>query len=276
MNRSERGIPDWVDLSVDPDIIKRVDNLLGTEDNPDRSRDYLHGPIKAIFERGLATFILTTGGWPALSLACLGVLAADGRPLTHQEPVALLGSRGSRVNPVTITKIRTLERGVHEQEVWPFSATAFRGGRGRAQTEPIDPRVHSLVGTLLRRTGIDELPQLKGVLEGKMALVGPRAFTLRELVDLETLIEHLEIEEKFKELGLEDYQQVIENYQQTMTEVAPLPGLFGLYAATLKKDLTVIERLILDYLYCLRASFKGDIKVLRASVEPTILMVGAR
>jgi lipopolysaccharide/colanic/teichoic acid biosynthesis glycosyltransferase len=271
MARIEQGIsiPDKIDLSVDPDLIKRVDNLLGTEDNPDRSRAYLHGPTKAIFERGLATFILATAGWPALSLAYLGVLAADGRPLTHQEPVALLGSRGLRVNPVTITKVRSLERGVHEQETLPFSATAFRGGRERAQTEPIDPRVHSWVGTLLRKTGVDEIPQLKGVIEGEMALIGPRAFTLRELVDLEKLIDHLKETGKLRDFGFE-------NYQETITRVAPLPGIFGLYAATLKKDLTVVERLILDYRYCLRASFKGDIRILRASIEPTILMVGAR
>ncbi len=55
---------------------------------------------------------------------------------------------------------------------------ASNGGAGMFKI-PNDPRI-TRVGALLRRTRIDELPQLINVLRGEMSLVGPRPLILEE------------------------------------------------------------------------------------------------
>jgi lipopolysaccharide/colanic/teichoic acid biosynthesis glycosyltransferase len=83
--------------------------------------------------------------------------------------------------PVTFVQLRT---GLAGQ---PFRILKFRtmfAGRGDAtgvtQTTPEDGRV-TPVGRLLRRTGLDELPQLINVIGGQMSIVGPRPHPVRIL-----------------------------------------------------------------------------------------------
>jgi len=88
-----------------------------------------------------------------LLVAALVKLGSSGPVLYRQERVGLDGK------PFWMLKFRTMRDGAEPD--------------GPRFAEPQDPRVTSL-GALLRRTSIDELPQLLNVLAGDMSLVGPR------------------------------------------------------------------------------------------------------
>jgi lipopolysaccharide/colanic/teichoic acid biosynthesis glycosyltransferase len=94
---------------------------------------------------------------PVILLCALLVLLADGRPVLFRQ--ARVGEHG---RPFRMVKLRTM-----------------RAGPGPGVTGLGDPRV-TRVGAVLRRTSLDELPQLWHVLRGEMTLVGPRP----ESVDL--------------------------------------------------------------------------------------------
>ncbi len=99
-------------------------------------------------QRALAAGALVVTA-PTLATAALIVAATGQRPLFRQQRV------GQGRHPFVIYKLRTMRNG----EVTP-------------------------IGHLLRRTGIDELPQLLNVLKGEMALVGPRPLTAEDVARL--------------------------------------------------------------------------------------------
>jgi sugar transferase (PEP-CTERM system associated) len=114
---------------------------------------------------------------PVMAFAALLILVTDGRPVLYRQERTGQGGR-----PYRIRKFRTMRRDAEQ--------------RGAAWATDQDPRVLP-VGRFLRRSRLDELPQLWNVLRGDMSLVGPRPerevflqelkarfplFTLRELV----------------------------------------------------------------------------------------------
>lgn len=262
MSRIEQGIPSEIDLSIDPAVIEQANHLLGTEPDIDRSKEWLQSEEKQRREKCLALFLLVFGS-PALAVSSLGVLIADGAPVIHKEAVAFLGPNDKLINQVEISKIRSLKRGAHLLKRNPFSTTVFQGGR-KKRPPAVDVRVHSKIGEVLRRTGLDEGAQLLDVLRGRITLIGPRAYTLQEIEGLKILFKRMGQDEKFK------------NYQQIMAEVSPRSGIAGLYAAIHRKDLTVSERLLLDQLYCLGATREGDSRIFLASILSVLKMTGAR
>ncbi len=97
-----------------------------------------------------------------------------------------------------------------------------------------DPRV-TRVGRFLRRTSLDEIPQLINVWKGDMSLVGPRPFAVAESAE-------------------------IEGWARKRFEVRP--GMTGLWQVSGRNELSHLELCRLDYLYVASWSFWWDLQIL--------------
>jgi lipopolysaccharide/colanic/teichoic acid biosynthesis glycosyltransferase len=102
---------------------------------------------------------------PFLAAVALIILATQGRPVIfHQTRV------GRHGRPFTMFKFRTMERDAHAR----LDELGSRNERDGPLFKMADDPRATKIGRLLRRTSIDELPQLVNVLFGSMSMVGPR------------------------------------------------------------------------------------------------------
>ena len=124
---------------------------------------------KAIEDRCLSPLLL-------LAFAPVMLLIAAAIKLTSRGPVFFRQTRyGFNNNEFVVLKFRTMREGEAPSD--PAVAQARRD----------DPRV-TAVGRLLRRTSLDELPQLFNVLRGEMSLVGPRPHAVAHNVEYSAVI----------------------------------------------------------------------------------------
>ena len=106
-----------------------------------------------------------------------------------------------------------------------------------------DPRVTRL-GHILRRTSLDELPQLVNVLRGEMSLVGPRPIT----------------EEEMRRYG--QYMPIV---------LSARPGMTGLWQVSGRNDVSYATRVALDVQYAFGQSLGGDLSILARTVRRVLM-----
>jgi lipopolysaccharide/colanic/teichoic acid biosynthesis glycosyltransferase len=111
-----------------------------------------------------------------------------------------------------------------------------------------DPRL-TRVGSFLRRTSIDELPQLVNVLRGEMSLVGPRPLPLRDVA-------------QFSEAAL-------------MRRFSVYPGITGLWQVSGRCDLAFDEWIRLDLEYIDNWSLSLDFRILFRTLPAVLRGKGA-
>jgi Undecaprenyl-phosphate galactose phosphotransferase WbaP len=110
-----------------------------------------------------------------------------------------------------------------------------------------DPRVTRL-GRILRKTGLDELPQLLNVLRGDMSLVGPRPVTVSEM---------------------DQYGAEADRYRRVR------PGITGLWQVSGRSDTTYAQRVSLDAWYVANWSPWHDIVIILKTIPAVLSRRGA-
>jgi len=142
--------------------------------------------LKAVMD-WIGALVLTLLLSPLLLLISLAILLSDGRPVIYRQ--RRLGVGGESIE---ILKFRTMKNRPE--------ATAFR------QATPDDDRV-TAVGKFLRKTSLDELPQIFNVLMGQMSLVGPRPHPLELNEEFKSRIPKYMLRHKVKP-GITGWAQV--------------------------------------------------------------------
>ena len=110
-----------------------------------------------------------------------------------------------------------------------------------------DPRI-TRIGHFLRKTSLDELPQLLQVVQGKMSLIGPRPIVAGEV-------------EKYS------------IYADKLFSVTP--GLSGLWQTSGRSDTTYNERVLLDMYYIDNRSLRLELQLMAMTVATVVKKSGA-
>jgi lipopolysaccharide/colanic/teichoic acid biosynthesis glycosyltransferase len=194
--------------------------------------------VKRTFDLGVSLTALVI--LSPLFLIVGGMLAVqDGFPVIFRQ--TRVGMNGRRFR---IYKFRTM---IKNAEELLLSRPELMEEYQRYYKLQNDPRI-SRIGRFLRRTTLDELPQLLNVIRGDMSLVGPRPIVEPEL---------------------EKYGDCKYLY------LAMKPGCAGLWQCSGRSDTSYAERVKLDEEYFRRSSLRYDVGILWRTVVAIFLRRGA-
>ncbi len=170
-------------------------------------------------ERVVAALLLLALS-PLFLVIALLIVLDDGRPVFFRQP--RIGRHG---RPFSIWKFRSMVKNADDLLV---------DGRPMEGVRRI-----TRVGWLLRKTSLDELPQLLNILAGEMAIIGPRPL----------------VPERYEQLTPEQ-----------MPRMEVLPGVTGLAQVAGRNTVLWSERLRLDVQYIEEVGFRLDLRILLSTL----------
>ena len=226
-----------VDIALAPDLVGfRVPDSTTAEMAGLQMRSLAQRPLRAsqrfvkeLFDRILAALLL-------LLLAPLFLVLALGVRLSSPGPVFFRQERHGLGNRVfQVLKFRTMR-------------AEMRDPGGARQTARNDPRV-TRFGAVLRRTSLDELPQLFNILRGDMSFVGPRPAVVDEV-------------------------RQYEPWQRRRLSMKP--GLTCLWQISGRNELTFEEWMRLDLEYIDNWSLWLDLKIALKTIPAVLMGRGAK
>lgn len=149
--------------------------------------------------------------------------------------------------PVLFKQTRVGKNGV-EFSIYKFRSMVVNAEKlGGYSTISNDKRI-TKVGAVIRKTSLDEIPQLINVIEGNMSIVGPRP----------------------------DVPAQRKGYTKAQWELrtSVMPGITGLAQATLRSKATWQQRYNLDVEYINKSSFSYDLMIIVITVKQVLLKGG--
>jgi exopolysaccharide biosynthesis polyprenyl glycosylphosphotransferase len=177
---------------------------------------------------------------PLFIVVSLLILITMGRPVFFAQPRAGLHGR-----PFRMIKFRTM---VNDAEARRDTLLAKNEMTGPVFKIADDPRVTRL-GRFLRKSSIDELPQLFNVVRGSMSLVGPRPLPIKE-------------------------QQDIRGWRRRRLSMKP--GITGIWQISGRSNIDFEEWMRLDEQYVSKWSLRLDLAILAKTVPAVLFRRGAR
>jgi lipopolysaccharide/colanic/teichoic acid biosynthesis glycosyltransferase len=187
----------------------------------------------------VASIALVALALPMLVIAVAVRLTSDGPALFRQRRVGLGGVS------FTMFKFRTMRTGAGDDMLRQLIAAELRGEDTSVDGSyklDSDPRVTG-IGAFLRKTSLDELPQLVNVLFGDMSLVGPRP-----CLEWEARMFPAEFQPRF----------------------SVRPGITGLWQVSGRSTVSTLEMLHLDLTYVRSRTLVSDLSILVRTV-PSML-----
>ncbi len=187
------------------------------------------------FGKRILDFAIALLGLPFFGI--LFLLVAPAIHLTDGGPVFYNAKRlGRRGRVFTMYKFRSMK----------VNAPDLRNADGSTFNSEDDPRL-TRVGRFLRKTSIDETPQLLNVLKGDMSIVGPRPF----------LTTHYEGYDKLD--------------AKRRKRLRVRPGITGFSQAYFRNSISQEEKIRQDCYYVDHVSLAFDIKILRKTAQSVLL-----
>jgi lipopolysaccharide/colanic/teichoic acid biosynthesis glycosyltransferase len=178
--------------------------------------------------------------WPVLLIVAAAIWCTMSRPILFSQERAGLHGR-----PFRMLKFRTMRIGAESEQSELREQNQLTGPVFKLRE---DPRVTPL-GRFLRRTSLDELPQLFNVLNGSMSLVGPRPLPLSE-------------------------QAAIHGWQRRRLTMKP--GLTCLWQVSGRSDVDFVDWMLLDLKYIEDWNLWLDLVVLLKTLPVVLCGRGAR
>lgn len=176
---------------------------------------------------------------PLIALMALAVALQGGQPFYRQTRVG----KGGRT--YTMWKLRTMVRGAdHALHDHLHQNPQARAEWAAHQKLRDDPRI-TTVGLVLRKSSLDELPQIWNVLKGEMSLIGPRPMMINQ-------------------------QDLYDN----ASYFALRPGITGLWQVSRRNEASFFERAQIDAEYAKTVSFLKDAKILMSTLRVVLRGTG--